>query len=461
MSEVVFTQELLTKMRERRAGGEKVSALAGEIGVQWQKLDKAMRKGSSTTTTAIATATASVIAPVVETPSEPSLTPVLDPLDVMETSTAPGGGWDPGHPCYYKHGGPIMPADQIWGYRLELPHKLAKIRIGDKRKAMATDLLAKARESLKQTILRYEDVVNRGAEALSHYDRTIAFQNDDDALQGSLALIFNHICYDKGTIAVLCKELGEPATVEPSPATTDPAIVEPPTTIAADPPRQDPPPTSRASLVDKYRPTSLANLKGQPKASEYLTRYASGPYSVAMLFAGETGTGKTSAAGCLAAELGCDVKLAELGGVWSIASGEQTADSVRAVWSNLSQIPMFGSGWKILVCNEADRMSAVAETIWLDRLENLPARCTVIFTTNYPDRLSQRLRDRCLRVDFEGTAKKLLKVAAEALCEIWNHERPNTPRLPESFLELAKSAVDGAGMLSFRRAVQLLQMDIS
>jgi DNA polymerase III delta prime subunit len=65
---------------------------------------------------------------------------------------------------------------------------------------------------------------------------------------------------------------------------------------------------------------------------------------------------------------------------------------------------MFGSGWKVIVANEADRMTAQAETVWLDRLESLPPRTVIVFTTNYPEKLSQRLRDRCTRLVFEAQA---------------------------------------------------------
>ena len=48
----------------------------------------------------------------------------------------------------------------------------------------------------------------------------------------------------------------------------------------------------------------------------------------------------------------------------------------------LSFRPMLGSGWKVLVCNEADRMTTSAETIWLDALEGLPPKSVIVFTTN-------------------------------------------------------------------------------
>src|ERR1043166_8746291 len=104
-----------------------------------------------------------------------------------------------------------------------------------------------------------------------------------------------------------------------------------------------------APLPDKYRPQRLADVAGQAPVVRQLAAFAADPYPAAFLFHGPTGTGKTSCACALAAELGVDVAQGELGGLWSIASGEQTAASVRAALSGLATAPWYGSGWRVLV----------------------------------------------------------------------------------------------------------------
>jgi len=136
------------------------------------------------------------------------------------------------------------------------------------------------------------------------------------------------------------------------------------------------------ALTKLFQPKSLAEILGQDQAVAVLRAFAARPHPAAMLFAGGTGVGKTSAALALAAALGCDVAAREMGGVTSVASGEQTADAVRGAFQSLWYCPMRGSGWKVLVVNEADRMSTAAETIWLDALENIPGRSVIVFTTN-------------------------------------------------------------------------------
>ena len=45
MTTDLITEDLLTDFRKRRAAGEGLKGMAGEIGVTWQKLDKAIRNG--------------------------------------------------------------------------------------------------------------------------------------------------------------------------------------------------------------------------------------------------------------------------------------------------------------------------------------------------------------------------------------------------------------------------------
>lgn len=209
------------------------------------------------------------------------------------------------------------------------------------------------------------------------------------------------------------------------------------------------------ALTEKYRPNRLNGLFGQPAAVRFLRKLVESPCSIALVFEGETGTGKTSAALALAAELGCNLDERELGGVHVIASGEQTADAVREVCGRMWQTPMFGSGWKVVIVNEADRMNPAAETIWLDRLEQIPPRTVVVFTTNHLGKLSQRFRDRCMRVSFESDTAKVRASVESMLTAMWKAETGAKPER-RVVAEIAGNAVED-GKLSFRRAAQLLQ----
>ena len=67
-------------------------------------------------------------------------------------------------------------------------------------------------------------------------------------------------------------------------------------------------------------------------------------------------------------------------------------------------------------------MSRPAEVIWLDALEHLPAKTILIFTTNDPDRLSQRFRNRCQEIEFETRTEVLAPYIRAFVEHVWYQE---------------------------------------
>jgi replication-associated recombination protein RarA len=210
------------------------------------------------------------------------------------------------------------------------------------------------------------------------------------------------------------------------------------------------------SLLHKYRPRTLAEVCGQQAVIRALKRFAEAPYPVAMLFHGESGIGKTAAAHALANDLGVACEHGEWGGLYEIPSGEQSGKEVKEMLQQLSFRPMMGSGWRMVVCNEADRMTVSAEVIWLDALENLPPKSVVIFTTNQPEKLSQRFRDRCEVYAFESDSKKLKPHIKKLAERIWRAEvgRGKCPAL--DILGMPTLGDASTMYASFRLALQQL-----
>lgn len=206
-------------------------------------------------------------------------------------------------------------------------------------------------------------------------------------------------------------------------------------------------------LVDLYAPKCLADIAGQEWAHDTLSSFLADPRPGAFLFSGPTGTGKSSAALALAAELGVAVDWCECGGLHQISSGEQDGKAVRETMRGLRVRPMFGNGWRVLIVNECDHMTANAAVTWLDALEDIPPMSVVIFTTNDPGRIPRRLRDRCEEVVFVGGAM-LLRAALESLAaRVWAEQVGNGP-CPD-LDTFGAWAVDGEA--SFRRLLQLME----
>ena len=217
------------------------------------------------------------------------------------------------------------------------------------------------------------------------------------------------------------------------------------------------------SLCEKYRPATLSDLRGHNLIQRQLASFCRKPTSKAFIFAGVPGAGKTSAAYCIARELGCDMEQRPLacGGCFEIASGELTAETVREMFrTTLAYRPFFGSGWKVLICNEADAMSKQSEIIFLDILEHLPEKTVVIFTTNEAANMSARFKQRCELHTFKTPVKDFgqgngdCEIAAQAMIdEVWQKElgHNHSPRLGD---------LDGwrdGGNLSFRSVLQALE----
>lgn len=208
------------------------------------------------------------------------------------------------------------------------------------------------------------------------------------------------------------------------------------------------------NLIDKYRPQKLADILGQDWIVRQLSLFAAKPHSAAFLFEGSTGVGKTSAAMALAGALGVAIDQDEIGGLWQIASGEQTGQTVRRAVDNLRVRPWAGSGWKVLVVNECDCITDNAAMVWLDVLESLPPMTVIVFTTNAPDKIPRRLRDRCERFAFESGGLFMRPVAQDMVNRVWLAE---TGRADAPDIDALGQVADEKGDVSLRRVLQLLQ----
>ena len=135
-------------------------------------------------------------------------------------------------------------------------------------------------------------------------------------------------------------------------------------------------------LAERYRPDNWDTFIGQAKLTKrlrlLLAREGFGQDGGdALLFAGPSGTGKTTLARLVAQELGCDN--------WSIEEVDGDACSVervRRIEKNIG-LGAWGdaAGWRIYIVNECHAVTARAVQALLTLLEKLPHRRLFIFTT--------------------------------------------------------------------------------
>ena len=173
------------------------------------------------------------------------------------------------------------------------------------------------------------------------------------------------------------------------------------------------------NLLARHKPARLSDIHGQATVVRSLSAFAAAPHSNAFIFAGSSGVGKTAAAWALANELGCDP---DWGGVIEIPSGTQDGRAVEDLLRRMHLRPMGGSGWKVVIINEADRMTPQAEVMWLDGLEKLPSKTVVIFTTNNLHKLTDRFVRRCEVQRFDATSDEFRDGMVDVVRQVWNQE---------------------------------------
>lgn len=205
------------------------------------------------------------------------------------------------------------------------------------------------------------------------------------------------------------------------------------------------------TYIRKYRPQTIAGIAGQTKAVRFIdatvASMAETGEPVAFVLSGPSGTGKTTAGWAIARQLGCDVDNAELGGVVEIASGQQDGAAVKDMAGTMRLRPMTGSGWRVVIVNEADAMTKGAELVWLDVLENLPSKCCVVFSTNSIENLSGRFLSRCHVVKFEGAGDEAEKSVVRLVKEVLAAEGVEAPADLTGFGRQA-------GAINYRLALQ-------
>jgi hypothetical protein len=141
----------------------------------------------------------------------------------------------------------------------------------------------------------------------------------------------------------------------------------------------------------------------------------------------------------------------ELGGLFKISSGDQDGAAVKHLLSGLRMRPFYGSGWKVVIVNEADYMTRQAEVIWLDALQNLMPYTVVIFTTNDVNRLPSRLVGRCEPVPFSGEPADIQEAIVSMVRDVWRAETgQELTDVPDGLGKVDLST----GTLSIRLALQ-------
>jgi replication factor C small subunit len=157
--------------------------------------------------------------------------------------------------------------------------------------------------------------------------------------------------------------------------------------------------TEPALWTEKYRPKSLSDIIDQEEIVSRLEEFVKRAAMPHCLFAGPPGTGKTTAALCLARDLFGqrfqDVFM-ELN-----ASDERGIDVVRTTVKEFARMASLSSvPFKILVLDEADNMTSDAQGALRRTMEKYSDTCRFVLCCNYSGRIIEPIQSRCALFRF-------------------------------------------------------------
>ena len=203
--------------------------------------------------------------------------------------------------------------------------------------------------------------------------------------------------------------------------------------------------TGREIWIEKYRPQSLDDIHGQEEIIERLQSYIDQDDVPHLLFSGQAGVGKTTAAAAIAREIyGEDNwrgNFLELN-----ASDQRGIDVVRDRIKGFAR-SSFGGDFRIVFLDEADSLTDDAQSALRRTMEQFSDNTRFILSCNYSSKIIDPIQSRCAVFRFsplsdEAVAAQVREIAAAEGIEV-----------TDAGVDALSYAADG----DMRRAINSLQ----
>jgi replication factor C small subunit len=203
--------------------------------------------------------------------------------------------------------------------------------------------------------------------------------------------------------------------------------------------------------IEKYRPSTLADIVGQDEIVERLSSYVRTGNLPHLLFTGSAGVGKTTAAVTLAREFFKDswqMNFRELN-----ASDERGIDVVRNQIKQFARTtPLGDATFKILFLDEADALTIDAQSALRRTMESYAQTCRFILSCNYSSKIIDPIQSRCAIYRFKPLGPEAVKEEIRRIA--CNEGLAITPEAVEAIVYIAQgdmrkaiNAVQGAAII--------------
>ena len=155
--------------------------------------------------------------------------------------------------------------------------------------------------------------------------------------------------------------------------------------------------------VEKQRPKSVGNIRGQSAVVNRLEVYAESGTFPHMLFAGLPGTSKTTAALALTRDVFTDTYRENT--LEMNASDERGLESIRTKVKQFARsAPLGGATFKVIFLDEADALTPDAQGALRRIMEQYSGTCRFILSCNYSSKIIEPIQSRCAVFRFRPIA---------------------------------------------------------